>query len=122
MRAHGMPVHERTSTHPQPLSLPTPGPREAYHDHYTEYRPIPGRGPADNPTSHWGEVVYAGEHQVNQNQEERVPPVKELAPLDAGRRALSTSTDLARALHLCMRWLRNTLHAKRHPKGYRLHH
>ena len=77
-------MDERDEAHPQSLSLPMPGPRKAYHDHYFEYRPIPGGGPANNPTSHWGEVVYTGNRQVNHDQEERVPPVEEHAPPEAG--------------------------------------
>ena len=117
-----MPVHEHASTRPQPLSLPTPGPREAYYDHYAEYRPIPGGGPADNPTSHWGEVICAGDCQVNHNQGERVPSVKELAPPDAAWRALGAPTDLACALLLCVRWLRDVPHAAQRPKGHQLHY
>ena len=117
-----MPVHKRASTHPKLLSLPTPSPGKAYHDHYAEYRPIPGGGPADNPTSHWGKVVYAGDRQVNHNQEERVSPVEELAPPDAGRCSLGVPTDFARTLLLCMHWLRDALHAARCPKGYQLHY
>ena len=121
-RAQGMPVHERANACPQPLSLPTPGPREAYHDHYAEYRPIPGRGPADNPTSHWGEVVHAGNRQVDHDQGEHVPPVEEFAPLAMGWHALGAPTNLAHALRLCVHWLYDALHAARRPKGYRLHH
>ena len=117
-----MPVHERMSARPQPLSLPTPGPRKAYHDHYAKYRPIPGGGPADNPTSHWGKVVHAGNHQVNHDQGEHVPPVEELDPPAAGRCMLGAPTDLARALRLCICWLHDALCATRCPKGYRLHH
>ena len=83
-RVQGVPVHERASARPQPLSLPTPGPREAYHGDCAEYRPIPGGGPADKPASHWGEVIYAGDRQVNHDQEERMPPVEECAPPDVG--------------------------------------
>ena len=99
-----------------------PGPLEAYHDHYAEYRPIQGGGPANNPTSHWGELVHAGHCQVNCDQGKHVPPVEELAPPATGRRALGALTNLARTLHLCMCWLRDALCAMRHPKGYRLHH
>ena len=76
----------------------------------------------DNPTSHWGEVVHAGDRQVNHNQDERIPPVEELAPPDVGWHALGAPTDLSRALLLCVRWLRNALHAAQHPKGHQLHY
>ena len=36
----------------------------AYHGDCAEYSPIPGGGPADDPASLWGEVIYAGDHQV----------------------------------------------------------
>ena len=75
----------------------------------------------DNPTSHWGEVVHTGDCQVNHDQGEHVPPVEELVPPAAGRRALGAPTDLACALRLCVRWLRDVLSAAWRPKGYRLH-
>ena len=122
MWAQGVPVHERAIAQPQPLSLPTPGPRKAYHDLYAEYRHIPGGGPADNPTSHWAKIVHAGDCQVNHDQGERVPPVEELDPPGVGWSVLGMSTDLACALLLCEHWLRDALHAARYPKGHWLHH
>ena len=76
----------------------------------------------DNPTSHWGDVIHAGNHQVNHDQDERVPPVEELAPPDAGRCTLGVPTDLAHTLLLCMRWLRDALRAARCPKGHQPHY
>ena len=80
----------------------------------------------DNPTSHWGKVVYAGDCQVNHNQEERILPVEKLAPPGTGWRALGAQTDLACALILCVHWLcdalRTALRAARHPNGHRLHY
>ena len=75
-----MPVNERMYAHPKLLSLPTPGPCKAYHHDCTEYRPIPGGGPVDNPVSYWGKVVHIGDYQVNHGQEERVPPREGRAP------------------------------------------
>ena len=98
MQAQGVPVHERVSACPQPLSLPTPGPCKAYHRDCTEYRPIPGGGPVDNPASHRGEVVYAGDHQVNHDHDERVPPGEECALPGACQRPLGAPTNLSRAL------------------------
>ena len=86
-RVQCVPVHERVSTCPQPLSLPMPRPRKAYHRNCAEYRPIPGGRPGDNPASHRGEVVYAGDHQVNCKHDERVPPREERAPPGASRHA-----------------------------------
>ena len=124
----GVPVYERMSARPQPLNLPMPGPHEAYHGDCAEYRPIPGGGPADDPASHWGEVVYAGNHQVDHDQEECVPPIEELAPPGAGPHTCGALTDLAHALLLCMfhacgtLGLRSTLHAARYPKGHQLYY
>ena len=87
MWVQGIPVYERASAHPQPLSLPMPGPCEAYHGDCAEYRPIPGGGPVDNPASHWGKVVYAGDRQVDHDQEEHVPPIEERAPPGTGQHA-----------------------------------
>ena len=94
-------MHEHASTRPQPLSLPTPGPCKAYHCDCAEYRPIPGGGPADNPASHWGKVVHAGNHQVNDNHDEHVPSGEQRAPPSMGWHAHCTPTNLARALLLC---------------------
>ena len=58
----GIPVQERASACPQPLSLPRPGPDKAYHHNCAEYRPIPGGGPADNPASQQGKVGQRAEH------------------------------------------------------------
>ena len=71
-----MPVHELMSARPQPLSLPTPGPRKAYYGDCAEYRPIPGGGPADDPASHRGGIVYAGACQLDHDQEEHVAPIE----------------------------------------------
>ena len=67
MHTQGVPVHKCASARPQLLSLPMPGPHKAYHHDCTEYRPIPGGGPADNPANHQVEVVYAGDYQVNRD-------------------------------------------------------
>ena len=120
--AQGKPVHKHASAHPQRLSLPTPGPRKAYHCDCAEYRPIPGGGPADNPASHRGGVVYTGDHQVDHDQEEHVPPIEEHAPPSMGWRMCCTPTNLTRALLLCTLWLRGALHAVWCPKGHRLYH
>ena len=87
MWVQGVPVHERTSAHPQLLSLPMPGPCKTYHGDCAEYRPFPGGGPVNNPASHWGEVVYTGDRQVDHDQEERVPPIEERVLPGAGQRA-----------------------------------
>ena len=121
-RVQGVPVHERTNAHPQLLSLPMPGLCEAYHRDCTAYRPIPGGGPADSLASHWGKVVYPGNHQVNHDQDERVPPVEECTPPGAGWHTRCVPTNLVRALLLCALWLHGTLHAVQRPKGHRLHH
>ena len=93
-------MHERASARPQPLNLPMPGPREAYHRDCTEYRPIPGGGPVDNPANLWGEAVYAGDHQVNCDHDKCVSPREEHAPPSAGRHACCAPTNLARTLLL----------------------
>ena len=110
-------AHEPTSARPQPLSLPTSGPCKAYHGDCAEYRPIPGRVPADNPASHPGEVVYAGDRQVNHDQEECVPPIEGHAPPGMGRHAHGAPTDLTRTLLLCTLAMRGALHAARHPRA-----
>ena len=115
-------VRECASTHPQPLRLPTPGPHKAYHGDCTEYRPIPGRGPADNPASHRGEVIYTGDCQINHNQEERIPPVEECAPPGACQRTRGVRTSIARTLLLCTLAIRSILYAAWCPKSHRLHH
>ena len=55
----------------------------------------------NGPTSHWGELVYAGPDQVDQYQAEHDPPVEERACPAAGRRARGMSAKLARILLLC---------------------
>ena len=120
--AQGVPVHEHAITRPQSLSLPTPGPREAYHHDCAKYRPIPGGGPADNPASHRGEVVYAGDCHVNHNHDERVPPREEHSPPHMGQRTRCTPTNLTHALLLCKLLSRRALHAMQRPKGHRLHY
>ena len=59
-----------------------------------------GGGPADTPASHQGKIVYAGDHQVDHDQEERVPPIEERAPPGAGWCARGVLTDLACTLLL----------------------
>ena len=83
----------------------------------------------DNPASHRGEVIYAADHHVDCNHEERVPPIEErippieeCTPPSTGRRALGTLTNLPRTLLLCVLLLRGTLYATRCPKGHQLHH
>ena len=122
MQVQGVPVHERTSACPQLLSLPMPGPRKAYHCDCADYRPVPGGGPLDNPACHQGEVIYTGDHQVNCDHDERVPPGEERAPPGMSQRMQCALTHLTCALLLCTLWLRSTLHAALHPKGHRLHH
>ena len=99
-----MPVHERMSACPQLLSLPTPDPCKACQGDRAEYRFMPCGGPADGPTSHRGELVYAGHCQVNHNQDERNPPVEERALPAAGQRTHDAPTELAHILLLCARW------------------
>ena len=101
MWVQGNPVNECMYPHPQPLSLPTPGPCKAYYHDCTENRHIPGRGPADNPASLQGKVVYIGNYQLNHNQEECIPLGEECGPPEACRRALHMPVHLACALHLC---------------------
>ena len=98
-----MPVHERAGTRPQPLSLPTPGPCEVCQGDRAEYRFVPCGGPADDPTSHRGKLVYTGSRQVNHDQEERDPPVKERALPSMGQFARGAPTKLARVLLLYVR-------------------
>ena len=94
-------MDERADTHPQPLSLPTPSPCKACQGYRAQCRFMPCRGPADGPTSHRGEVVYAGRDQVDQHDDERDPPVEERAHPAAGRRAHGALAELARVLLLC---------------------
>ena len=122
MQAQGMPMHECTSARPEPLSLPMPGPCKAYHCDCTEHRPITGGGSADDPACHRGEVVYTGDHLVNRNHDERIPPSEERAPPGVGWRVLCALANLAHALLLCAIQLRSGLHATWYPKGHRLHH
>ena len=118
----GMPVHKHASACPQPLSLPTPGPRKAYHGDCTEYRPIPGGGPADNPADHQGEVFHTGDHQVNRNDDERIPAGEEHTPPSVGWHVHCVPTNLAHALLLCALPLCRLCHTMRHPKGNQLYH
>ena len=122
MQAQGMPVNERICARPQLLSLPMPGPRKACHDNCAEYRPISGRGPADNPASHWGEFVYASYCQVNHDHDERIPPGNEHAPPDMCQHVHSMPTVLARTLLLHGFLLRRALHAVWCREGNRLDH
>ena len=122
MRVQGMPVHEQMSICPQLLSLPMPGPREAYYHDCAEYRPIPGGGPVDNPASHRSEVIHASNHQVNCDHDEHIPPGEERAPPNAGWRACCVPTNLSRALLLCMLPLRRFCYIAWCPKGNQLYH
>ena len=81
---------------------------------------MPYGGPADGPTSHQGELIYAGHCQVNHDQDERNPPVEEHALPVAGRRALGMLTKFARVLLLCACWLYASYRTTRFPKetGY----
>ena len=108
-------MDERAGAHPQPLSLPTPGPCEACQGDRAEYRFVPCRGPADGPTSHWGELIYAGHCQVNHDQDERDPPAKERARPAMGRHMCGASTELAHILLLCVRWCYASCHTTRFP-------
>ena len=73
----GLPVNESMYVCPHLLSLPMPGPSKAYHHGCAEYRLVPGRDPVDHPASQRGEVIHAGDDQVNDTWEERTPPIKQ---------------------------------------------
>ena len=94
-------MYERAGARPQLLSLPTPSPCEACQGDRAQCRFMPCGGPADGPTSHRGELVYAGHDQVDQYQAECDPPVEERACPATGQRACSASAELARVLLLC---------------------
>ena len=64
----------------------------------------------DGPTSHRSELVYTGHSQVNRDQDEHDPPVKERTRPAAGLCMHGALTELARILLLCVRWL----HASHH--------
>ena len=64
----------------------------------------------DGPTSHWGELVYAGHCQVNRDQDKREPPVEERTRPALGLCTHGVSTELARVLLLCARWLYASYH------------
>ena len=97
-------MYEHAGAHPQPLSLPMPGPCKACQGDHAEYRFMPCRGPADGPISHQGELVYAGHCQVNHDQEEHDPPVEERAQPAVGRRTCGALTKLTRILLLWAHW------------------
>ena len=94
-------MYERADACPQLLSLPTPSPWEACQGYRAQCRFMPCGGPANGPTSHWGELVYAGPDHIDQYQAEHDPPVEERARPAAGWRARSASAELARVLLLC---------------------
>ena len=55
----------------------------------------------NGPTSHWGELAYAGPDQISQYQAEHDPPVEERTCPAAGRCVRGASAELARVLLLC---------------------
>ena len=94
-------MDERADARPQPLSLPTPSPCKTCHRYRAQCRFMPCGGPANGPTSDWGELVYAGPDKVDQYQAKHDPPVEERACPAAGWRVCGTSAKLARILLLC---------------------
>ena len=96
-----MPVYEHAGARPQPLSLPTPGPCEACQGDCAEYRFMPCGGPADGPTSHRDELVYAGRDQIDQHQCKHDLSVEDRGYPAAGWRSHGTLAELARVLLLC---------------------
>ena len=69
----------------------------------------------DGPTSHWGELVYAGHYKVSHNQDERNPPVEECTRPSMGQCTRDASTKLARVLLLCTRWCYASCRTTRFP-------
>ena len=69
----------------------------------------------DGPTSHRSELVYAGHGQVNCDQDEHNPPVEERTCPAMGLSTCGASTELARILLLCARWLHASHHTTRLP-------
>ena len=94
-------MDDHADARPQPLSLPTPSPCKACQSDCAQCRFMPCGGPADGPTSHRGELVYAGDDQVDQYQAECDPPVKERACPAMGWRAHGALAELTRVLLLC---------------------
>ena len=62
---------------------------------------MPCGGPADGPTSHRGELVYAGHDQIDQHQGEHDLSVEDRGHPAAGRCSRGASAELARVLLLC---------------------
>ena len=122
MQTQGMPMNKRAWACSQPPILLTPGPPKAYHHDCTEYRPIPSEGPVDNPASHWGKVVYAGDCKINHKQYVYIPLSEGRAPPGVCWCMHSMPTNLTRTLLLCGFPLHMALIALWCPKGNRLNY
>ena len=75
----------------------------------------------DGPTSHRGELVYAGRDQIDQHQCEHDLLVEDRGYPAAGRRSRSALAELARVLLLCTYCCYAPRRTTRLPEGYRLH-
>ena len=108
-------MYERADARSQPLSFPTPSPCKAYQGDRAQCRFMPCGGPADGPTSHRGELVYAGHDQVDQYQDERDPPVEERALPATSQHVRGALAKLAHVLLLCTLCCYASYHTTRLP-------